>query len=146
MNPVYGMIPFYVNLLTYVHHIHFKEARQGRLWSREGTEAASQASKEDICKQDSSSSTDTQNTVRSQIEVMRLRKDKKRTVQNLKVSSLETETMSQDSGYHGYLRQKSLEKESQKRRKDLSLRNKFVPLAFDCGTSLKIVRFPVWLN
>lgn len=102
-------------LLSCIKRQQFSEARQGRLWSREGTEAASQASKEDICKQDSSSSTDTQNTVRSQIEVMRLRKDKKRTVQNLKVSSLETETMSQDSGYHGYLRQKSLEKESQKR-------------------------------
>ena len=36
-------------------------------------------------------------------------------MQNLKVSSLETETMSQDSGYHGCLRQKSLEKESQRR-------------------------------
>ena len=91
------------------------ESRQGRLWSREVTEGPSNMSREDLCKQDSSSSTDTQSTVRLQTDVPRLRRERRNIVQNLKVSSLETETMSQDSGYHGCLRQKSLEKESQRR-------------------------------
>ena len=91
------------------------ESRQGRLWSSKGTEGPSHLSREELCKQDSSSSTDTQSTIRTQSAVMRPRRDRRTAVQNLKVSSLETETMSQDSGYHGCLRQKSLEKESQKR-------------------------------
>ena len=81
-------------------------------------------SREELCKQDSSSSTDTQNTSRIQTEVTRLRGDRRTTVQNLKVSSLETETMSQDSGYHGCLRQKSLEK-SQKRCKYPTVKNHY---------------------
>ena len=97
-------------------NVHFvTESRHGKLWSRECSEAVSSANKEEVCKQDSSSSTDTQLTLKSHNEALRLRRDLRMTVQNLKVSSLETETMSQDSGYHGYLRQKSLEKESQKR-------------------------------
>jgi len=101
-------------LLSCIKRQQFSESRQGRLWSRDGMEGPSHTSREELCKQDSSSSTDTQNTSRIQTEVMRLRGDRRTTVQNLKVSSLETETMSQDSGYHGCLRQKSLEK-SQKR-------------------------------
>ena len=94
---------------------HFAESRQGKLWSRDGGEITSHISKEEISKKDSSSSTDTQSHGKTQNEGSRFKRDLRLTVQNLKVSSLETETMSQDSGYHGYLRQRSLEKESQKK-------------------------------
>eukprot|EP00795_Rhopilema_esculentum_P007925 gene7925-13818_t len=102
-------------LLSSIKRQQFSESRHGKLWSRECSEAVSSSNKEEVCKQDSSSSTDTQLTLKSHSEALKLRRDLRMTVQNLKVSSLETETMSQDSGYHGYLRQKSLEKESQKR-------------------------------
>ena len=114
------------------------ESRQGRLWSREVTEGPSNMSREDLCKQDSSSSTDTQSTVRLQTDVPRLRRERRNIVQNLKVSSLETETMSQDSGYHGCLRQKSLEKESQRRCKY------FKAKVDKRGVMLKIL--PLWTD